>query len=471
MQHKWKGARIEVEGAESTSIYGLHYEIDEMRSCHEHREKSDLGDEYCSGKDGPSQEATCFACRHIRGVSRLFGGWEQEREFQWYHYGTFSDDGSQFIVDKERIFGVVNRKTGGHVCTLCPAFNWSRVRSDIADLPDTIDLNESPIFQLVYSEINNKPLSIKPRQEFHYAPDAPQSFRQIPGTPAQQTEQSEHDHEDGWARDRQSEEPPKRNVPTVRYRDVAGQDTALREIKDIVQLPLTHPEYFEKVGVEPQRGVILYGPPGNGKTLIAKAVATESNAHLEIISGPEILSKWVGESEDNLREVFERARRLQPSVVLIDEIDAIAPRRDLASQQHEVTLISQLLVLLDGIEARGNVVVIATTNRIDAIDPAIRRPGRFDYHIEVPMPNDAGRKAILEACLRNMKTAPDLDLSQIACLCDGFSGAELAALCREAGLIAIKGGIAEGLDVAGIAIRDCDLTGAFQAICQKRTAI
>ena len=468
----WKGSivEVEVEGAGKRTPQALQYEMDEVRACYGNRNASGLDFQYCSGKDAPNEESNCFGCRLISGVSRWLWKWHGKRDFYWYQYGIVSDDQLRFIVDKEQIFLTIVKETGSHLCTLCPAFDWLRVRSEIANLPDSVELGVSSCFQIRYSQVDKKPLGIEPREEFGDVPGTLQRHEVLSGRIDWHDEEQESSH---FCND---EESIQRNVPTVRYSDVAGQDRALREIKDVVQLPLTHPEYFQNVGVQPQRGIILYGPPGNGKTLIAKAVATESDAHLEIISGPEVLSKWVGESEENLRQVFERARKLQPSVVLIDEIDAIASTRDFVSQQHEVSLISQLLVLLDGLEERGRVVVIATTNRIEVVDPAIRRPGRFDYHIEVPMPNEAGRKAILETFLQNLKTARELDASRIATvsriaeLSEGFSGADLAALCREAGLIAIKRGIATGIDAAVVAIGEPDLIAGFEAICQKRTS-
>ena len=167
---------------------------------------------------------------------------------------------------------------------------------------------------------------------------------------------------------------PARNVPKIFYSDVAAQDSAVEQLRDVCELPLNYWTTMHS-SATPHGGVILYGPPGNGKTLLAKAVATESDAHLEIINGPEILSKWVGESEQNLRQVFQRARALAPSIILIDELDARAPRRGQMVHQHEITLISQLLVLLDGMEERGRVIVIGTTNRLQAIDPAVKGGG------------------------------------------------------------------------------------------------
>jgi transitional endoplasmic reticulum ATPase len=261
---------------------------------------------------------------------------------------------------------------------------------------------------------------------------------------------------------------PVRNVPTVRYADIAGQDKALEQLKNVVELPLKHQAYFEALRVEPQRGVLLYGPPGNGKTLLAKAVATECNAHLEVINGPEILSKWIGESEANLRRLFARARQLAPSIVLIDELDSIAPRRELLSHQHDVQILSQLLVLLDGLEARGRIAVVATSNRLGAIDPALCRPGRFDYHIEVPVPDREGRLAILQVYLAKMKTRGNLRIDDLAEASAGYSGAELAALCREAGLQAIRRGLARGLAAHHVVVTGRDLGQALGALKAKR---
>jgi transitional endoplasmic reticulum ATPase len=227
---------------------------------------------------------------------------------------------------------------------------------------------------------------------------------------------------------------------------------------------LTHAAYFEALGVVPHSGIVLYGPPGNGKTLLAKAVATESNAHLEIISGPEILSRWVGQSEENLRRVFARARRFAPSIVLLDELDSIAPRRERSSQHHEVQLLSQLLVLLDGLEARGRVAVVATTNRLELIDPALLRPGRFDYHIEVPRPDQEGRAAILRLGLGKLKTRRTLRAEEWVPRTEGFSGAELAALCREAGMQAIQRGLARSITPRRLVVTRQDVGRALTAL-------
>ena len=220
----------------------------------------------------------------------------------------------------------------------------------------------------------------------------------------------------------------------ITYDDVGGLDDELRRIRDMIELPLKHPEVFERLGITPPKGVLLYGPPGTGKTLIAKALARESGASFHSINGPEIVGKYYGESEEQLRTVFERAEASAPSIVFIDEIDSIAPIRDEVYGDVEKRIVAQLLTLMDGMSVRNNVVVIAATNREDAIDPALRRPGRFDREIEIGVPNRAGRTEILGVHLRGMPLAEDVDIEKLAAATQGFVGADLAALAREAAM-------------------------------------
>ncbi|MEM3505813.1 MAG: CDC48 family AAA ATPase, partial [Archaeoglobaceae archaeon] len=199
----------------------------------------------------------------------------------------------------------------------------------------------------------------------------------------------------------------KRSVPSVTYEDIGGLKRELRLVREMIELPLKHPELFERLGIEPPKGVLLYGPPGTGKTLIAKAVANEVNAHFISISGPEIMSKFYGESEQRLREIFEEAKQNAPSIIFIDEIDSIAPKREEVTGEVERRVVAQLLALMDGLESRGQVIVIAATNRPDAIDPALRRPGRFDREIEIGVPDKEGRKEILQIHTRSMPIEPE----------------------------------------------------------------
>ncbi|MDJ0270216.1 MAG: CDC48 family AAA ATPase [Aigarchaeota archaeon] len=224
----------------------------------------------------------------------------------------------------------------------------------------------------------------------------------------------------------------------VTYEDIGGLHEELQRIREMIELPLKHPELFKHLGIEPPKGVILYGPPGTGKTLIAKAIANETGAHFITINGPEIMSKFYGESEARLREVFQEGEQNAPSIIFIDELDAIAPKRGEVTGEVERRVVSQLLTLMDGLRGRGQVIVIGATNRIEAIDPALRRPGRFDREIRVGVPDKNGRKEILLIHTRRMPLADDVDLDELAEITYGFVGADLAALCREAAMNALR---------------------------------
>lgn len=229
-----------------------------------------------------------------------------------------------------------------------------------------------------------------------------------------------------------------RGVPQVTYEDIGGLTDEIKKVREMIELPLRHPEIFEKLGIEAPKGVLLYGPPGTGKTLLAKAVANESNAHFISISGPEIMSKFYGESEARLREIFKEAREKSPSIIFIDEIDSIAPKREEVTGEVERRVVSQMLSLMDGLEARGKVIVISATNRPNAIDPALRRPGRFDREIEIKVPNKKGRKDILTIHMRNMPLSEDVDDDRIAGISHGYVGADLEYLCKEAAMKCLR---------------------------------
>ena len=229
-----------------------------------------------------------------------------------------------------------------------------------------------------------------------------------------------------------------RGVPQVTYEDIGGITNEIKKVREMIELPLRHPEIFEKLGIEAPKGVLLYGPPGTGKTLLAKAVANESQAHFISISGPEIMSKFYGESEARLREIFKEAREKSPSIIFVDEIDSIAPKREEVTGEVERRVVSQMLSLMDGLEARGKVIVIAATNRPNAIDPALRRPGRFDREIEIKVPDKKGRSDILAIHSRNMPLADDVDMSKMAGVSHGYVGADLEYLCKEAAMKCLR---------------------------------
>ena len=228
------------------------------------------------------------------------------------------------------------------------------------------------------------------------------------------------------------------NLVDVSYEDIGGLKDEVKKVREMIEIPLKRPELFEKLGIAPPKGVLMHGPPGTGKTLLAKAVASESDAHFIAINGPEIMSKYVGGSEENLREYFEEAEENSPSIIFIDELDAIAPKREETNGEAERRTVAQLLTLMDGLKSRGQVVVIGATNRPDSLDPALRRPGRFDREIEIGVPDSEERKEVLEIHTRNMPLADDVDLDKIANTTHGFVGADLESLCKEAAMRVVR---------------------------------
>ncbi|WP_137285172.1 CDC48 family AAA ATPase [Halorussus salinisoli] len=227
-------------------------------------------------------------------------------------------------------------------------------------------------------------------------------------------------------------------TPSVAYEDIGGLESELEQVREMIELPMRHPELFSRLGIDPPKGVLLHGPPGTGKTLMAKAVANEIDAHFQTISGPEIMSKYYGESEEKLREVFEEAEQNAPAIVFIDELDSIAPKREEAGGDVERRVVAQLLSLMDGLESRGEVTVIAATNRVDAVDQALRRPGRFDREIEIGVPDREGRLEIMQVHTRGMPLADGVDLEEYADNTHGFVGADLENLAKEGAMNALR---------------------------------
>merc|ERR1712072_409921 len=237
-------------------------------------------------------------------------------------------------------------------------------------------------------------------------------------------------------------EPVKRedeeHMDDVGYEDLGGCKKQLAQIREMIELPLRHPTLFKTLGVKPPRGILMYGPPGTGKTLMARAVANETGAFFFLINGPEIMSKMAGESESNLRKAFEEAEKNSPSIIFIDEIDSIAPKREKTQGEVERRIVSQLLTLMDGMKKRSHIIVMGATNRPNSIDPALRRFGRFDREIDIGVPDEVGRLEIIRIHTRNMKLGDEVDLEKVSKNTHGFVGSDLAALCTEAALQCIR---------------------------------
>jgi transitional endoplasmic reticulum ATPase len=232
--------------------------------------------------------------------------------------------------------------------------------------------------------------------------------------------------------------PEGRGMPRTTYEDIGGLHEEIQRVREMVELPLRHPELFQRLGIEPPKGVLLHGPPGCGKTLLARAVANESEANFFSINGPEIMSKFYGESEARLREMFQQAQKNAPSIIFIDELDAIAPKREEVTGEVERRVVAQLLALMDGLSGRGNVIVIGATNRRSALDPALRRPGRFDREIEIGVPDKQGRHEVLQIHTRGMPLSEGVDLEKLGRMSHGYTGADLAALCRETAMKSLR---------------------------------
>ncbi|MCW4023568.1 MAG: CDC48 family AAA ATPase [Candidatus Bathyarchaeota archaeon] len=232
--------------------------------------------------------------------------------------------------------------------------------------------------------------------------------------------------------------PEGKGLPRTTYEDIGGLHEEIQRVREMVELPLRHPELFQRLGIEPPKGVLLHGPPGCGKTLLARAVANESEANFYSINGPEIMSKFYGESEARLREIFQQAQQNAPSIIFVDELDAIAPKREEVTGEVERRVVAQLLALMDGLGGRGNVIVIGATNRPGALDPALRRPGRFDREIEIAVPDKKGRYEVLQIHPRGMPLAEGVDLKKLADMTHGYTGADLSSLGRETAMKALR---------------------------------
>ena len=228
------------------------------------------------------------------------------------------------------------------------------------------------------------------------------------------------------------------SIPEINYEDIGGLSEEIKKIREMVEIPIKHPEIFQKLGIEPPKGVLLHGPPGTGKTLLAKAVANESEAHFILLNGPEIMSKFYGESEKKIRDLFEEAEKNAPSIIFIDELDSIAPKREDVGGEVERRVVSQILTMMDGLKSRGKVVVIGATNRVNALDPALRRPGRFDREIIINVPDKAGRLAVLKIHTRGMPLTKSVNLNELASITHGFVGADLEALSKEAAMSVLR---------------------------------
>jgi AAA+ superfamily predicted ATPase len=427
----WKTTEVALDGEllGKHDLDGFLDRLETVRRCWLRRKK---------GTPQSCRTACAVGCEALRiWPSYEYLSYSGNADPPWYAVGTF--DGKQVAVDKEALRRQLEAPRNAEV-RLCPHFEPVSVAARIAALPDT--LAPDGRWSTVYHFKDGKPAWVWPKDAalppglrdtkenpwrsggLNIRVDLGQGGQSAPGAVT-------------------TPPPPIRSIPPTRYADVHGQDAAVEAIRDLVELPLRHADLFARIGAKPRAsGAVLAGPPGTGKSLLARAVAGECGAHIELVSGPSLLSKWVGETEAALRGIFERAREHAPSVILFDEIDCLGASRATADAHHQKSMVTQLLALLDGLEERGQVFVLATTNRVQDLDPALRRPGRFDQVVWMGPPDERGRKAIFLHHMQGLKLANGLDrgrlATELAAMTASFTGADIAYTCQRAALLCVK---------------------------------
>ncbi|MHB9038427.1 MAG: AAA family ATPase [Armatimonadota bacterium] len=447
---RWKSTEIVLDG-ESLDKFATDdalNRIEEIRQCWTRRK--------ATGPAGCRRDCT-LGCRALRITpSQRFLDGAFITEPRWYTVGKF--DCGRVVVDKAGLVAQVDRRRN-KLLDCCPCFDKDAVLSAIHALPDVLSPDE-PGLQLVYNRDNGLAAWVWPE----HAPLPPR----LSARGAHVRDSRTGSESTGLTLFPVSAKPSRlRTIPPASYTDVCGQDEAVEAVRDMIEIPIRHAHLFEVVGVSAKpSGVILAGPPGTGKTLLARAIAGECGAHLEIISGPELLNPYVGATEQALRDVFERAARNGPSLILFDELDSIAPSRATADAHHQQSVVAQLLALLDGLESRKGVFVLATTNRPKSIDSALRRPGRFDRVIWMKLPNESGRAAILRRYLKPLKLDPRVNVdalaTDLAAATDGASGADLEYLCQTAARLCVKDALAQSIREENVAVSSEHMRLALQ---------
>ena len=427
--------------------------IDEIRKCWMRRKSS--------GTSGCMKD-TLIGCRCLSIIpSERYLSGAYINEPQWFTVGSF--DGKQVNIDKDILISQMDRKKN-ELLECCPCFSKDRIRMAIHHLPNILS-SDNAGYHLIFKRDDGTPAWVWPEQ----APLPPRLVerRVMPN----QSRQQEHGVYIGGGNQSIMQSIPhnSRHIPPTTYADICGQDEAVEAVRDMIELPMRHAHMFEAVGVSPRPGgIILAGPPGTGKTLLARAVAGECGAHLEIISGPELLSPYVGATEHALRDIFERAAKHAPSVILFDEIDSIAPSRSTADAHHQQSMVAQLLTLLDGLESRNGISVLATTNLPKSIDAALRRPGRFDRVVWMKLPDENGRTAILRRYLNPLRLEPCIDVesiaTELASMTDGASGADLEYLCQTAAVLCVKDAVSTGASMDMLTISKHHFDSALASI-------
>jgi len=457
----WDTTRVLVNGTELHPADFLLEDKQAVAACYHRYQETENKERYCDSKD-PS----CWGCRLLSGIILRHEKEPYSKYAKyWYQYGSFVDK-STWRVSREELGRALENIVRMKSIEFCPAFEHVMFRRYMAALPVLVHMADSANWDFVYREgSSNSAKRWEPVNIMHVLP----ADRDADGKA-----RSEEDASAKSKDDNASDAKYLRHVPITTFADIGGVDDIVQNIRIMIELPIRKPYLFDHLGVRPYRGILLWGDPGNGKTLIAKAIAHEVNAHFIPVSGPDILNKDFGQSEQNLREIFEEARQYQPAVIFIDEIDSIAQTRlSGESSKWYATLVNQLLALMDGIKEFGNVTVLASTNRPDLLDAALLRPGRFDYKLEIKKPNLPGCKRVLEIATRGMPLADDVDLFAYSEAVVGYSAAEITFLAKEAAMVRLRKAIetktismedGEDPDLSGMKITMSDLNAALHML-------
>ncbi len=408
----WKGSNLCLDGKviDNSSLFPIFRII----NCSSEYEKAIIPEEHCftiNGKKG-------WGCRFLTFIGQFdsnasYYSYYSSQKY-WFDFGEFVSI-NEWKIDKSKIIDILEREAEKNILGICPFFDIKTVRLIVDDLPEQIKVDEDSSWEIIYeentvgTEIVKIAKGIKPRNK--------SKVIELSLKPQETDEVKEE---------------KLINIPNVSFSDIGGIDEIIETVREIIELPIKRPDLFLTLGIKPHKGIILHGPPGCGKTLIAKAIANEINAHFILINGPELINKYYGESEENLRNIFDEAKNLQPTLIYFDEIDSIAQSRtDNENARLESRFVNQLLTLMDGVEDYGKVCVIGSTNRIELIDNALLRPGRFDFSIEIRKPSLEGCKKIFQIQTKNIPIEESFNKDEFSKKLFGLTGAEIAFVARE----------------------------------------